>query len=279
MDNTRNVHYLTRDSVRIITFPDGQPHIAGFEVPMNTDESVSLVWRIRNPKELFELLAVANALDSMYVRKFQLTILYLMGARSDRHMQHGDSCDLRVVADIVNLCKFERVRLFDVHSDVALQLIDHASNIHNWLLLKQYTRYEHNTHNSVLILPDAGSVKRADEYMKNCHVITDTVTCTKVRDLATGSIRLRVLEAARCKDRDCVIIDDLCDGGATFVSIAEQLEESNNKPYSLTLIVSHGIFSRGFSTLEKYFQRIIVSDSFSNEYDSEIVELVSLPFV
>jgi hypothetical protein len=38
------------------------------------------------------------------------------------------------------------------------------------------------------------------------------------------------------------------------------------------LIVTHGIFSKGFGELEKYFQEIIVSDSLYKTYDSKIVK-------
>jgi ribose-phosphate pyrophosphokinase len=48
-------------------------------------------------------------------------IPYLMAARYDRLMQQGDSFDLEVVADLINSCGFEKVLLFDVHSEVSLR--------------------------------------------------------------------------------------------------------------------------------------------------------------
>jgi ribose-phosphate pyrophosphokinase len=70
-----------------------------------------------------------------------------------------------------------------------------------------------------------------------------------------------------------VIIDDICDGGATFLSIAEKINAKH-----LTLIVTHGIFSKGFSALEKRFNEIIVSDSYGKKYESRIVRMLTVNY-
>jgi ribose-phosphate pyrophosphokinase len=241
------------NGIQVMTFPDGQPHIR-LSSDIAAEDAIRLVWPIRNPAELVQLMEISNALDGVFARKKTLFIPYLMGARSDRHMVPGDSCDLAVVAACINLCGFERVEILDVHSDVALQLIHRSVNIDNSELLRHY-----KMPNAILIVPDAGGIKRADKYMALCPNIKDVVTCAKWRNTETGEIRLRVLEPERCVDRNCVIIDDLCDGGATFLSIHNQISPSH-----LALIVTHGIFSKGWYPLAYRFQQIIVSDSFTD---------------
>ncbi|MCR4307233.1 MAG: hypothetical protein NUV80_01580 [Candidatus Berkelbacteria bacterium] len=221
-------------------FPDGQPHL---KIECLSDR---LIWPIRNSTELLQLLQISNALDGIRQSKPNLIIPYLMGARSDRHMEPGDSFDLQVIANMINYCKFPQVSIYDVHSEVALALIDRSINIPNTKLLATY-----HLKNSVLICPDAGAAK------KHYPQFTDIVYCTKQRDLTTGKLKLKVHEPEHCTGRYCVVIDDLCDGGATFIAIAEQI-----KPLFLTLIVSHGIFSKGFDKLFKYYNQIITSDSY-----------------
>lgn len=68
-----------------------------------------------------------------------------------------------------------------------------------------------------------------------------------------------------------MIIDDICDGGATFLAIAGQV-----KPAHLTLIVTHGIFSKGLDALAEKFDSIITSDSYGKIYDSALVQ--TFPF-
>jgi ribose-phosphate pyrophosphokinase len=241
-------------------FPDNQPHIniQGIE---EADE-VKVICSLTDSIKVIQLLQIANALDNLFAKKKVLVIPYLMGARFDRLMQHGDSIDLKVIANLINSCGFEKVYLFDVHSDVATMLINNAVNITNQQMVQQYQQ-----ENAVLICPDAGAAKKVAKYFDWNSNLKDIVYCSKNRNLATGKLTLEVLEPNKCTNRNCVIIDDLCDGGATFLAIAEQIQ-----PAHLTLIVTHGIFSKGFEALEQRFHEIIVSDSYCSTYNSPIVK-------
>ncbi len=249
--------------IQLIVFPDNQPHvnIQGID----EGDEVKIICSITNSVKLLQLIQAANALDNLFAKKKVLVIPYLMAARFDRLMQHGDSIDLKVVADLINACGFEKVYLFDVHSDVSSLLINHAVNISNQQLVEKYQQ-----ENAVLICPDAGAAKKIGKYFGWNKRLQEIVYCSKNRNLATGALTLEVLEPENCRDRNCIIIDDICDGGATFLAIAGQI-----KPRHLTLMVTHGIFSKGFTALEEKFNEIIVSDSFCMEYDSKIVKKIS----
>ncbi len=254
------INLNTEEGIKITLFPDSQPHINIAAVAEGDD--VKVVCSITSSDKLFQLLQTANALDNLFAKKKALVIPYLLAARYDRLMLHGDSIDLKVIADLINSCGFEKVYLYDVHSDVALLLIKNAVGITNKNLVEQYTK-----ENAILICPDAGAAKKVSKYFEWNKNITDIIYCNKSRDLATGKLTLHVLEPEKCIGRNCVIVDDICDGGGTFLAIAEQV-----KPSHLTLIVTHGIFSKGFEVLEKSFQEIIVSDSLYRKYDSKIVK-------
>jgi ribose-phosphate pyrophosphokinase len=67
--------------------------------------------------------------------------------------------------------------------------------------------------------------------------------------------------------KDIIIIDDICDGGATFINIAKEIQ----KQYELTtpkpkiyLIVTHGIFSKGLEELGEYFESIYCTNSYQD---------------
>jgi len=255
----KTINLNTGEGVKITIFPDGQPHINIHNIT-EADE-VKVVCSITDTSKLLQLLETANALDNLFAKKKVLVIPYLMGARYDRLMQTGDSIDLKVVSNLVNSCGFEKVYLYDVHSEVSLLLINNAIGITNENLVKAY-----NMPDAVLICPDAGASKKVGKYFGWNSNIKDIVYCSKNRDLATGSLTLEVLEPDVCTNRNCVIIDDICDGGGTFLAIAEKIQ-----PAHLTLIVTHGIFSKGFDELHKYFQQIIVSNSLYKTYDSPIV--------
>jgi ribose-phosphate pyrophosphokinase len=258
----KTINLNTNEGVSAFLFPDNQPHIniQGIEEA----DDIKVICSLTDSTKVLQLLQTANALDNLFAKKKVLVIPYLMGARFDRLMQHGDSIDLKVIANLINNCGFEKVYLFDVHSDVATMLINNAVNITNQQMVQQYQQ-----DNAVLICPDAGAAKKVAKYFDWNSNLKDIVYCSKNRNLATGKLTLEVLEPNECINRNCVIIDDLCDGGATFLAIAEQIQ-----PAHLTLIVTHGIFSKGFEALEQRFNEIIVSDSYCSTYNSPIVKQV-----
>ena len=246
----KTVNLITGENIKTLLFPDNQPHVILSDVLAG--QQVRLVCPIRSSLELVQLMLAANAIRHCGAIPHELVVPYLMGARYDRVINPGDSFDLEVVAQCINPLGFHSVNLFDVHSPIATTLIHNSRSHDNRLLVKAYSQ-----HDAVLIVPDKGAVAKAASYHEWNHLITEVVFCEKERDLNTGRVSLRVLNPEKCTGRNCVIIDDICDGGATFLAIAEQIE-----PAHLTLIVSHGIFSKGFHALKQKFNEIITTDSF-----------------
>ena len=262
----KTINLNTATGVKLILFPDQQPHvnIQGIE----EGDEVKVICSITDSVKMMQLLQTANALENVFAVKKVLVIPYLMAARFDRLMQPGDSIDLKVVASLINSCGFAKVFLFDVHSDVATLLINNVVSISNKQMVQQYNQPE-----GLLICPDAGAAKKVGKYFEWNKNLKDIVYCSKNRDLSTGHLELEVLEPQECTNRNCLIVDDICDGGATFLAIAKQI-----KPKHLTLIVTHGIFSKGFAALEEKFNEIIVSDSFYKAYDSTIVRKITVDY-
>jgi ribose-phosphate pyrophosphokinase len=255
--------------VTINTFPDGQFHLK-IDYGREKLERDKVKCSIRNATDLLLLQLYCSALEHKNLsdckeNKKELHIPYLMGARFDRVMTEGDSFDLQVIAKVINDCNFEKVYLYDVHSNVATALIKNSVNVNNNYLVSKYDKP-----NSVLICPDAGASKNIERYLEINSNIVDVVYCIKNRDLLTGKIKLQVLEPEKCEGRNCVIIDDLCDGGGTFLAIANQI-----KPNDLTLIITHGIFSNSVDVLTEWFDTIICSDSYKVIEDNKNVKQCS----
>ena len=87
--------------------------------------------------------------------------------------------------------------------------------------------------------------------------IIQVVQCTKSR--VGGRVQVdRILEYI--KGKVCLVVDDICDGGRTFVELGDRLNEA--KSHSNYLFVSHGIFSAGFDELKRYYAGIGTTNSF-----------------
>jgi len=230
-------------NLKLTTFPDGQPHIQ--VIDFDPPDEAMVVCSITSPSKLLQLLELSNALQYLKTKRTCLSIPYLMCARSDRHMLEGDSFDLEVMAILINLCDFEEVLLCDVHSEVATKLIKNSKNIVPNLLEK------YDKENPLYICPDKGAINRVPKDV-------EVIYCEKSRDLSTGKITLKVNTPEKAWGRNCIIVDDICDGGGTFIAIAEQIN-----PNHLTLAVTHGIFSKGLDILFEYFDEIITTNSYA----------------
>lgn len=59
--------------------------------------------------------------------------------------------------------------------------------------------------------------------------------------------------------KHCLIVDDLCDGGATFLALATKLREYGAE--KVYLYVTHGIFSKKYEELKKVIDHIYCTNS------------------
>lgn len=246
----RTINLNKQEGCKVLLFPDKQPHVT---LTGELDDNTVVICSITDSQKLLELCMLTDVLNNFQTYKV-LHIPYLLGARYDRMMEVNGSFDLKVIAKIINSLNYDGVVLYDVHSDVSTALIDKAVNLDNKFVVDRY-----RGNDAVLIIPDAGAAKKAANYANWNDRITNTVHCVKHRDLSTGNISLQVLDGERCKGRNCVIIDDICDGGRTFINIAKEIKEF--EPATLSLMVTHGIFSNGFEELEKWFDAIVTTNS------------------
>jgi ribose-phosphate pyrophosphokinase len=238
-----------------MTFPDGQPHVKLNAIPEASRYDIQC--SIRNSEELMRLMLVANVLGKRNSGEhLYLEIAYLLGARMDRPIDHYQPFTLEVVTKIINTFQFAGILLFNVHSEVSENLL-RAVNILPIKQIKEIKRFynEMGIH-LACVAPDKGSVN----WIKYC--VDHYVTCTKIRDSQTGKLSaFKVDQPNEVNSRECLIIDDICDGGGTFVGLAKELRKAGAK--KILLYVSHGIFSKGFElegideiwTTDSYWKR------------------------
>ena len=88
------------------------------------------------------------------------------------------------------------------------------------------------------------------------------VTASKVRDIVSGNIVRTELPTMDLTDIEhIIIIDDICDGGRTFIELAKEIKKQTDKP--IYLIVTHGIFSAGLEQLTDVIDGIFSTNSVS----------------
>jgi len=259
-----------------IKFPDGQQSIHITPMFFSGDTIVKIISRLNSFQDLELILAATSALRGLGIKNISLYIPYLLGARSDRMFNPGDPHYLRdVIVPIINAQNFNNVTVLDPHSDVTEALVNNLSIINNWNIVKEGLTDIDNTDyardNVTVISPDAGALKKIYGVVENFQ-IKNLIVASKHRDLKTGKItHTEVPIKEEHKGKKFVIIDDICDGGRTFIEIAKVIK--NEQPEAeIYLIVTHGIFSKGIDELRKYFTKIYttnsVNESITNNTDN-----------
>jgi len=238
-------------------FPSGfEPHVKFSEFDIDTH--VLITCRFSSANDILTLLLANDALRRIGATKVMCFIPYLPFARQDRVMVEGEPLSIKVFASMINSCGFDKVYLFDVHSDVSSALINNSVVFSNhyfvWQVLGDKKDY-------AIISPDAGSYKKIFslcQYLNHNGLIS---LCNKHRDVSSGNITGISCDTEDFGGKDLYIIDDICDGGGTFVLLAKELRNRNCG--KINLIVSHGIFSKGIEALEG-IDHVYTTDSFKD---------------
>lgn len=248
------------------TFNGGEPHIK-IKTNLDISEMVNITTRIKSFNDLGLLLLANDALRRMGIKTINLFLPYFPGARQDRVMIPGEPLTVKVYAEIINKAGFNRVTIVDPHSEVCSALLNQVSPFSNHKLVEKCVE---GLENYLLVAPDGGALKKMHQlstYLGGVPIIA----CNKERNVRTGALSGFTVYADDLKGQTCVIVDDICDGGGTFLGIAEALKDKNAG--NIFLIVTHGIFSKGFEALQKHFSTIYCSDAFSTINHPALVQI------
>lgn len=240
------------DNYKVITFPDGEVHLELSE--LNRKESVNVRCRITNATDLFIFMQLADILKRQCIEVETLEILYLMGMRCDRLFDINRPFTLGIVANVINSMEAERVIIFEPHSERATRMINNSFEglVSIDIERELNERYDFKLLN---VAPDRGAFHRYGQHT------AFAVICSKVRDEATGKLlAFKAEEVISVKDRDLLMIDDLCDGGGTFVGLAPEVRRF--EPKSLSLLVTHAIQLDGIKRVAEVYDHVYITNTY-----------------
>lgn len=268
LDNSFNPFpQLESISFEAFTFAGGEPHIK-IKPDFDTTQPVMISHRLNSFNDLGLLCVAVDALKRMKVKEISAFIPYFPAARQDRVMIGGEPLTVKVYADIINTLKPNTVKVFDPHSEVTPALLNNCEVIPNHAFIKK--AIESIGEMPLLISPDGGALKKiykVSAYLGGVEV----VECSKSRDVKTGKLSGFKVYIDDLQGTDCLIVDDICDGGATFIGLAQELKKKNAG--KLYLAISHGIFSKGFANLTPHFEKIFTTDSIKNITEEGVVQI------
>ena len=178
------------------------------------------------------------------------------------------------MATLINKKKKKKVRIFDPHSLVTVGLIERV------VVYTQFDIFFPSTDilwsDTVIVAPDLGAAKKSEDFALKAGA-KGLVQCSKKRDLQTGKLSgFKIVDDGELiHQNDIVIIDDICDGGGTFLGLLPSLKWY--EPKSVTLVVTHGIFSKGVEVLTSAFDKVITTNSWNEELvESDKLQVIKI---
>lgn len=247
------------DDVRkIYQYPDGQQQVVLKQFPYN---SVHIVVSLRDWRDV-ELLycTVASLRTANQNVKIRLTIAYLIGSRSDRSFEGMDNNYVKdVIGNLLNHLNFTNIFIFHPHSKSSTMFIKNASESG---LYRHFVNFVKNDYKyDLCVAPDKGAVELVNQWV---NYRKEKAYCSKIR--IDGKPEVHIDEENRkqiSSATDILIVDDICDGGRTFIEVAKAIRKVNSTAI-LSLAVTHGIFSNGYEELSKHFETIYTTNSYKN---------------
>jgi len=247
-------------------YPDGMPGVKHAQLTGSARHFKKILVRVTSAADLLQAMFLVDALVERGVPVPELILPYVPGARQDRLFDEGDYLfGMKSIAKLINERKFPKVTVIDPHSDVAPALIDRCEVIHSDVAFTHFDyvstvpRYDpiiDRAQYTGVLAPDGGAEKRALRVAKVLNL--PVFHAWKKRDVRDGSITGTGFETIpdEVAAGKLLLVDDLCDGGRTFIELAKDLDYVR-----CDLFVTHGLFLKGLQPLYDYFENVITTDS------------------
>jgi len=225
-------------------FPAGEVFVK-IDTPISNQDDVTIIANPTSSNDVMLLLMANDAIRRMGAPSVSLFMPYVPYGRQDRVVRPGESFSLEAFTGLINSCGFDEVVIADPHSEVTIQLLNNVKTLDLTLFYEvAAARLIKELGVTGVIAPDAGATNRARLAASAMGI--PLVAHGEKRRYNDGSITITLSESNVPKS--VVIVDDICDGGKTFIELSKVLREDYGVE-KIGLVVTHGIFSKGISVV------------------------------
>lgn len=235
-----------------VKYPDGTENLKldedrFVELYKQHSGNVRINWKFKDHgRDMFRLSMISRYLcwdlpyqDNAY---FTLAVDYLPHARADRKFEGYAVNPLEVFCNYLDTLGFDKIVVDDVHNEEAIIEFLYT-DFENYIETKAYLVND----DAIYVAPDKGAKARLKDNLRHlkhsCSTDSRVLVCNKERTDEGVSQTLPIYYEDMVKGKTCFIIDDICDGGRTFIGLSEKLKQAGAA--NVTLVVTHGIFSQG----------------------------------
>ncbi len=240
-------------------YPSGEPMVRQLG---REDSAVGLVVQTTSVGDLMTALFWVDAYHarSSKLMSLRLVLPYVPGARQDRINPEGDYLfTARSVAREINAREFDEVVVADPHSEVITALIDRCRVVR----CDEFVNPPEGKYSAV-IAPDGGAEKRAGAVAKKLGVpLKHAWKTRRVTDGAISGFGVEDLSDLPTSSR-VLLVDDICDGGGTFVGLSEAITSQRAQRgagrLKRDLFTTFGLYTQGHDRLLNSFDHVYCTD-------------------
>lgn len=220
---------------------------------------------------LMELLLMIDAAKRASAYKVIAVIPYYGYARQDRKDKPRVAIGSKLVANMIMAAGADRVITMDLHApqiqgyfDIPVDHLDSSAVFIPYL-------ENLNLENLTFAAPDVGSANRIREIAT--YFECEMVICDKHRKRANEIASMVVI--GDVKDRDIVLIDDICDTGGTLAKSAALMIEKGAR--SVRALCTHPVLSgKAYENIaSSVLEELVVCDTIPIKQNSDKIKVVS----
>ena len=187
---------------------------------------------------VMELLITIDALKRGSAKRIAAIVPYYGYARQDRKSGPRTPISAKLLANLISIAGANRALMVDLHAGQIQGFFDiPTDNLFAAPVFISDIKKKFRSENTIIVSPDVGGVVRARAIAKR--VDCDLAIIDKRRERASVSEVMNII--GEVKDKDCILIDDICDTAGTLTNAALALK--NDKAKSVYTYITHGVLS------------------------------------
>lgn len=261
--------YINNKLIKLKKFSDGT--VAIDDILKNNFTKIT--WKYDSDEELFQLYCLTHYLRENGVKHIELDMPYIPNARMDKVISNSSIHTLKYFADFLNNLHFDKVYVFDPHSDISVNLI-------NNIVVHTPEKYIENvlklikTDNLFFFFPDKGAMDRYSEIIKKYDI--PYLFGIKQRDYDKGNVASLTISNDKnieLKDMNVLIVDDIFSSGETIKYSIDLLKKYNvDKIYVFVSHCENRIIENSLLK-NKMIDKLFTTDSIFRKEISSVVVL------
>lgn len=226
-------------------------------------EDVYLLQSANSSDYIMENCLVIDAARRSGANTINLISPYYAYSRQDKVDHIRSSIGSKVIAQMYESLGLDRIICIDLHNSAIQGFFSDSEVVHlnGSKIFSSYIKSK-NLQDITILSPDQGGMARATQFAKmfdGCQIAV--INKKRIKPNEIHSMEL----LGNVKDRNVIIVDDMCDTAGTLKKAAELIKENGAK--SIFAVATHGVLSgKAIENIEtSVLDELIVSDSINLE--------------